>query len=195
MNNSFLSDQRNDVNHLNYYYFDNAFTKEEIDRIKGVGDSRAKHPATILANQTTESHHRKSDIVWLGEEPDTIWLYEKIAQLVKEANTTMKWNFDIWGFGDKFQYTVYKDNGGHYGWHLDLGPGASNRKISIVVQLSDPSEYEGGDLEINNGTITTVPKQLGLICLFPSFLLHQVTPITSGTRKSLVTWVCGANFK
>ena len=52
-----------------------------------------------------------------------------------------------------------------------LGPGLSNRKLSVVLQLSDPGEYEGGELQINvGGSILSVPKELGLICFFPSFL-------------------------
>jgi len=106
------------------------------------------------------------------------------------------WNFDIWGYQDSFQYTIYYGDGGHYDWHVDMGPGISNRKISCVLQLSDPEEYDGGDLQMNpGGQILTVPKQLGTICFFPSFMLHRVTPLNSGVRKSLVNWFCGANFR
>ena len=120
---------------------------------------------------------------------------KKIADYAIIANKEM-WNFDIWGYHDSLQYTRYYGNGGHYDWHADLGPGLSNRKLSVVLQLSDPSEYEGGDLEINpGGNIMTVPKEMGLICFFPSFLLHRVTPLTSGNRITLVTWLCGANLR
>ena len=121
--------------------------------------------------------------------------HKKIADYAIIANKEM-WNFDIWGYHDSLQYTRYYGNGGHYDWHADLGPGLSNRKLSVVLQLSDPSEYEGGDLEINpGGNIMTVPKEMGLICFFPSFLLHRVTPLTSGNRITLVTWLCGANLR
>ena len=106
------------------------------------------------------------------------------------------WNFDIWGYQDLLQYTKYYGDGGHYDWHADLGPGISNRKLSCVLQLSTPEEYEGGELQMNpGGDIMSVPKGLGVLCFFPSFLLHRVTPLTSGTRKSLVTWLCGANLR
>jgi PKHD-type hydroxylase len=92
--------------------------------------------------------------------------------------------------------TNYYGDGGHYDWHADLGPGISNRKLSVVLQLSDPKDYVGGDLQMNTGgAITTVPKEYGLLCFFPSFVLHRVTPLTSGTRTSLVTWLCGANLR
>jgi PKHD-type hydroxylase len=141
------------------------------------------------------SDYRKSEIAWIGDNDDTRWLFEKMADLCKIANKNM-WNFDIWGYQDGFQYTVYYGDGGHYDWHADLGPGISNRKISCVLQLSDPGEYEGGDLQMNpGGNILTVPKGLGTLCFFPSFLLHRVTPLNGGVRKSLVNWFCGANFR
>ena len=106
------------------------------------------------------------------------------------------WDFDIWGYHDSLQYTVYNGDGGHYDWHADLGPGLSNRKLSVVLQLSEGTDYDGGELQINpGGSILSVPKQLGLLCFFPSFLLHRVTPVTSGKRISLVTWLCGANLR
>jgi PKHD-type hydroxylase len=80
---------------------------------------------------------------------------------------------------------------------MDIGPGSiSHRKVSITIQLSDPSEYEGGDLELwYGGSIIQIPKNKGLTVLFPSFSMHRVTPITKGTRKSLVLWVGGEHYK
>lgn len=192
----FLDDQRGQTNHMNYYYFTDAFTKEELVEIRRIGDSTPKQAGTTVADDSEHvSEYRKSEIAWLGDDNETRWLYEKMASLCKTANQQM-WNFDIWGYQDGFQYTVYYGDGGHYDWHADLGPNISNRKISCVLQLSDPEEYDGGDLQMNpGGNILTVPKQLGLVCFFPSFLLHRVTPLNSGVRKSLVNWFCGANFR
>jgi PKHD-type hydroxylase len=195
--NYFLDEQRNYVNHLNYYYFTNAFTHDEIIRIREFGDSQPKIEASVVGDdgKASPSDYRKSEISWLDDNPDTQWIYEKIAGYAKTANREM-WNFDIWGYHDSLQYTTYYGDGGHYDWHADLGPAISNRKLSVVLQLSDPSEYDGGDLQMNpGGNILTVEKGLGTICFFPSFLLHRVTPLTSGVRKSLVTWLCGANLR
>lgn len=192
----FLDDQRGQTNHMNYYYFTDAFTKEELIEIRRIGDSAPKQAGTTVSDDSEHvSDYRKSKISWLGDDNETRWLYEKMANLCKTANQQM-WNFDIWGYQDGFQYTVYYGDGGHYDWHADLGPNISNRKISCVLQLSDPDEYDGGDLQMNpGGNILTVPKQLGLVCFFPSFILHRVTPLNSGVRKSLVNWFCGANFR
>lgn len=196
MSKHFLSLERNNVNHFNYYYFTNAFTETELEDIKKLGNSYPKKLAEVGGgDDSTVSDYRKSEISWIPEEPQNEWLYGKISNYASQANKEM-WNFDIWGYHDSLQFTNYYGDGGHYGWHADLGPGISNRKLSVVLQLSDPKDYVGGDLELNiGGSITTVPKEYGLLCFFPSFVLHRVTPLTSGTRTSLVTWLCGANLR
>jgi PKHD-type hydroxylase len=192
----FLNEHRGNMNHLNYYYFTDAFTKDELLEIRRIGDSLPKQSGTTVGDSEEHvSEYRRSEIAWIGDNEDTRWLFEKMADLCKIANKNM-WNFDIWGYQDGFQYTVYYGDGGHYDWHADLGPGISNRKISCVLQLSEPEEYDGGDLQMNpGGNIITVPKGLGTLCFFPSFLLHRVTPLNGGVRKSLVNWFCGANFR
>jgi PKHD-type hydroxylase len=193
----FLNEERNNVNHFNYYYYTSAFTPSEIIKIREIGESFQKQKAVTGGGPDggVVSDYRKSEIAWLPENSDTSWLYEKIADYSISANKEM-WNFDIWGYHDDLQYTTYYGDGGHYDWHADLGPGISNRKLSVVLQLSDPSEYQGGDLQMNTGSgIISVPRELGLLCFFPSFILHRVTPLTSGVRTSLVTWLCGANLR
>ena len=196
MSKEFLANERNNVNHFNYYYFTNAFTPEELDTIKTIGNSYPKQLAEVGGGDDSQvSDYRKSEISWIPEEPNNQWLYDKISQYAISANKEM-WNFDIWGYHDTLQFTNYYGDGGHYDWHADLGPGISNRKLSVVLQLSDPKDYVGGELQMNTGGgITSVKKEYGLLCFFPSFVLHRVTPLTSGTRTSLVTWLCGANLR
>jgi PKHD-type hydroxylase len=195
-NNFFLSNQRNNVNHLNYYYYTNAFTPEEIMKIIELGEKYPKKSATVVGSDgDSVTDYRLSEIAWLEENDETYWIYSKLSEYAKTANQEM-WNFDIWGLNDSLQYTKYYGNGGHYDWHADLGPGISNRKLSCVLQLSSPEEYDGGELQMNpGGGVISVPKGLGTLCFFPSFLLHRVTPLNSGTRLSLVTWFGGANFR
>ena len=193
----FVQDQRNNVNHFNYYYFTSAFTFNELGKITEIANRTPKQDGIVMGEKDNSelSDYRKSEIAWISDNEETSWIYEKIANLAKMANKEM-WNFDIWGYHDDLQYTTYYGDGGHYDWHADLGPGISNRKLSCVLQLSDPGEYEGGDLQLNTGgSIISVKKEVGLICFFPSFVLHRVTPITSGVRTSLVTWLCGANLR
>lgn len=195
--NKFVSNQRNNVNHFNYYYFTNVFTDQEIEEIIQIGESQPKIKATTVGEDISQevTDYRVSDIAWLSNNPKTSWVFDRIADLAIKANSEM-WNFDIWDFQDDLQYTSYYGNGGHYDWHADLGEGISNRKLSIVLQLSNSDEYEGGDLQMNTGgSILNIPREKGLICFFPSFVLHRVTPLSSGLRRSLVTWLCGANLR
>lgn len=98
-------------------------------------------------------------------------------------------HFEIVDF-EPAQLGVY-EKADEYDWHLDLGPGsAALRKLSVSVLLSDPDDYEGGDLEIR-GT-QKIDRTQGTLVVFPSYILHRVTPVISGCRRSLVVWAIGA---
>lgn len=184
----------------NYGYWENGFSNEEIEKIIKLGEERKVKKSIIGGFKADEdySHIRESKTSWIELNDDTKWVYEKLAFIVRKLNS-MLYKFDMYGFGEHFQYTVYEgDMNGHYDFHLDMVPGTddSARKISLVMQLSDPSEYEGGDLEIFTGnTPTSVRKEKGFIVVFPSYLLHRVTPVTKGIRRSLVVWATGPSFK
>jgi PKHD-type hydroxylase len=127
------------------------------------------------------------------------WEFTEIY--LKIFNFTNKLNKDTFNFNlnkiQELQYTEYDESyQGHYDWHTDIGlKYTSQRKLSISIQLSDSSEYEGGELQINTGGhIKTCKKTKGTLIVFPSFLLHRVTPVTKGTRRSLVLWVVGPPF-
>lgn len=101
------------------------------------------------------------------------------------------YHFDVSSI-EPLQYAEYHsyDNGG-YDWHMDIGTGAANcRKLSISVQLSDPSDYDGGDLEFWGTGVAD--RDQGKLIAFPSYLLHRVAPVTRGVRRSLVAWAIGA---
>lgn len=74
--------------------------------------------------------------------------------------------------------------GGEYAWHTD-GP---NRRITMIVQLSDPSWYEGGDVEIEEFE-ALLPRGRGGVTTFPAQVRHRTQPITKGERYVLVGWV------
>ena len=140
---------------------------------------------------------RHSNISWLGGE----WIYKWIRPCVQDSNKN--WKYDI-NFVDNFQFTIYKENQ-FYDWHPDYFPSdrPRDRKISLTVSLSDPKDYEGGELEfivedVPEKRHSVICKELverGSIVVFPSFILHKVHPITSGTRYSLVIWHEGPTWK
>lgn len=161
-----------------YYYFEDEFSDEELEKIMDL-----------------IKEYQSDNIV-----SDREWLYDKIGSLVNIANKGI-WNFSIIGINKQFQYTehIVSENvseNNYSDWHMDISGNFTNRKITIMVQLNDPADYEGGDLQFMVGKkIKTVPKGKGTIVLFPSYFLHRVTPITEGVRKSLVSWVSGEPFR
>lgn len=184
------------IDQTNYYWFANAFTAEElklIDELQGMYSF--EKATTVESSDETVDVVRKSNIKWLHHNEHSDWVYNKLEGMVMEANQI--WKFDIHSIIDSIQYTEYYGGGGHYDWHMDIGPYPINhRKISITIQLSEPEEYVGGDLELWTGNgYTAAQRQSGVAVLFPSYMMHRVTPVVSGTRKSLVLWVGGASYR
>jgi len=181
-----------------YYWFQNAFSEEELTRLYDLLESLQYQDATTIGNQDEKiSEVRSSKIKWIPQTNNWQWLYQKLFNMIEEANGAL-WNFDLFGTNEFIQYTEYlASDQGHYDWHQDIGPGGpSLRKVSLVVQLTEAEEYEGGDLQIwPGGNIWTVPKGKGNVAIFPSYMMHRVTPMTSGVRKSLVLWAGGQHYK
>jgi PKHD-type hydroxylase len=191
-------DSNSSVNQTNYYWFDKVFSSEDLSNINNLQNLYSYQLGTVVGDDNDESilnPVRKSNIKWIPHDENSLWLYDRIQTMVLEANEI--WQFQLNSIIDSIQYTEYYDNGGHYGWHMDIGPHPINhRKISITIQLSNPDEYEGGDLELWTGIGQVLaPRSQGCAVLFPSFIQHRVTPVTKGTRKSLVLWVGGGSYK
>lgn len=181
----------------NWYWFENALTSDEMQAIDRLQQSIDFRHATILEDNQDLAFYRKSDVKWLSRQNrEHLWLYEKFISMVTEANNAL-WNFELTGIFDDIQYTVYREDGGHYDWHMDIGNGKfSRRKISVTLQLSEPDEYEGGDFEfLLSKDVTSLPRKKGCAIVFPSFFLHRVAPVTKGIRKSLVLWVAGQPYR
>ena len=120
-------------------------------------------------------------------------VYEEICLSVREINDNI-WKYNLDGF-ESFQYGEYRsEEGGHYKWHIDT-PARSNedvRKITFVLGLND--DYEGGMFETMTFNTTSIKIKRGELIAIPSFILHRVTPVTKGIRKTLVGWGRGPNF-
>ena len=183
----------------NYYFFNQGFSTEELDKIYKEVDIIPFQQA-IIGNDEENLDIRSSSIKWIPPNEQWAWLYEKLMNMIIEANDAI-WHFDLHNLTDYIQYTeYYAEKGGHYNWHQDMGPGEmSKRKISITVQLSDHDEYEGGDLEYFKGgdpeKADKAPRGKGVVFIFPSYMMHRVTKVTKGTRRSFVLWVGGEHYK
>ncbi|MGV7105846.1 2OG-Fe(II) oxygenase [Flavobacterium sp. U410] len=192
-----LLDNYNQCQLDNWYWFQEAFTEDELLQIEQIQESIPFNMAKIAQDTDDLETKRKSEVKWLGKEvPDFKWLYERFITMGTEANTSL-WKFDLTEIVDDLQYTVYHHDGGHFDWHMDLGSEKyARRKVSITMQLSDPEDYEGGDFEFMIGNeVVKLPRKKGCVILFPSYFLHRVTPVTKGTRKSLVLWIYGPPFR
>jgi PKHD-type hydroxylase len=179
-----------------YVFWESGFNEEDIAKIIALGDSLAIQTAVTGAGETIPTI-RRSRVGWVEMNADTGWIYDKVAHIMRQLNAQY-YQYDLYGFVEHFQYTIYESNElGHYEWHIDSTVSApSPRKLSFVLQLSDPSEYEGGDLQLMySKDLTTIKKEKGFVVAFPSHMLHRVTPVTSGTRRTLVVWAAGPAFR
>jgi len=203
-----------------YYYFTKALSEKVCDDIINLGTNRKKEIARTRKFTDSEKLNkeqkkdlfqiRNSNVAFLNDK----WIYRHITPYINEANKQAGWNFDI-NWSETCQFTKYGKNQ-FYDWHCDsdrvpYGQNHPNknlrgkiRKLSVTVSLTDPSKYKGGNLEFvfpdspnNKKKIIKCKEALpkGSIIVFPSFVYHRVTPVTKGTRHSLVIWTCGNPFK
>ena len=137
---------------------------------------------------------RKSEVWFLAEDESTRWVFERFAFAIGHVN--QGYQFELEGIDRGVQIARYVDRG-HYDWHIDVGTAElSRRKLSISVQLSDPSTYDGGDLQFHMPNLDTAKMRgQGALIAFPSYLEHRVAPVTRGVRYSLVAWIAGPPFR
>ena len=181
--------------------------KDHMGRTGGVQDEK-------LSNKQIKDikYRRDSNVVWLND----LWIYKELHPYIHKANKNAGWNFQ-WDTSEQLQFTKYKLNQ-YYDWHQDsfnkpfdkpntLDHGKI-RKLSMTCQLTDSSEYEGGELEFDfrdydppqrdEAKHLIQAKQIlskGSIIVFPSFVWHRVKPVRKGVRYSLVMWNLGYPFK
>lgn len=170
-------------------YWDNVFTKEECETIIKEGKKLGLQKGTVNGSKFNK---RKSSLSWIYPTLEHQWMFQRVTHIVKSLNNDF-FQFDLHGFDEGFQFTHYKAPGGAYGKHVDRWMNGPIRKLSITIQLSDPSTYKGGDLVIGEDCL--VPREQGKLIAFPSFIVHEVTPVTKGERYSLVAWITGKKFK
>ena len=177
-----------------WIFWDECFSDPELDVLQEQAikaDVQAKVGGGNLRLET-----RRTRLNWLLFDRENDWFYKKISNLIGQVNASF-FNYDLSCIAENSQLANYtaEDNGA-YDWHADTGKGPV-RKLSLVMQLSHPTDYEGGDLELmpfNNNPVK-IPKKRGYIVIFPSWVLHRVSPVTYGSRQSLVQWVNGPEFR
>ena len=180
-----------------FAWWEGAFTEEQLDWLQQKA-KEATQEAQIGGggNGEVNDQVRRSELNWLTKDPECDWVFERLAHVASSLNANY-FGFDLTGFGEAIQLTNYHESRqGTYVWHQDFGSTGPSRKLSMVLQLSDPNDYEGGELQIlTSKDPTTMQKKRGLITVFPAWTLHQVTPVIKGTRQTLVAWISGPAFK
>lgn len=186
-----------DIN-IPFVKVEDVFTDFEIKKIIEIGkDSKRSSPteAKLGFDGTADSEYRKCKLSWIRSDlEDNRWIFRHLSDVLNNVNNFFKFDVDII---QNLQFTEYTSDGDFYGKHLDIGyEEAASRKISFSIQLSDPSEYSGGELQFYYESSPEIAdKKRGCLTAFPSYILHEVTPVTQGTRYALVGWVCGPKFK
>jgi PKHD-type hydroxylase len=174
----------------NWACVDNLFTHEECTQIINIGNLKLEEAKTNGENNGV----RESQISWLSPN-DLEFVYRRVTDAVVIINEQF-FQFDLFGMAEGFQFTRYDAPTGHYGMHIDKVLNGNVRKLSLTIQLSSPEDYEGGELALQfSKKADVMPKELGKMVVFPSYILHEVRPVTKGTRYSLVAWITGKPFK
>jgi len=184
-----------------------VFTPAQCRRIVELGSSMPTDRAELHDDSRPDDADpsvRRSATAWIPPDEHSEWIYHRLAGVGDRANRS--YGFDLTGFEEDLQFTTYDRRGAHYTWHQDgLDGSVGHRKLSIVVQLSEPTDYDGAELEFlevsedydgdQRAAYLERSSRQGAAVVFPSFEFHRVRPLRSGRRCSLVAWVGGPPFR
>jgi|TARA_R110000824_G_scaffold272675_1_gene461185 PKHD-type hydroxylase len=176
-----------------YAYADNVLTKKECEDLVFFAKSMDPEEAFVGKDKKLNHNIRKNKVRWLTPHNEIQDVYRKITDAIVSLNKDF-FNFKLYGIYESLQFTTYgKDE--KYTKHTDRLFSSVIRKLSFSIQLTDPKEYDGGDLVLYDAdTQTKMNREQGTIIVFPSFIPHEVQPVTKGERDALVGWITGSNF-
>jgi PKHD-type hydroxylase len=185
-----------------FVVWEGAFGADELDAIERFSDGLRHQDAALSGNSRAgyNQNIRITKVAWVERNALTSGFYARMEQIVLGLNRQF-FQYDLTGLAP-IQYAIYNaSEQGHFDWHVDYGREKGHeqhepRKLSLSLQISDPSGYEGGELQARvRSKIEIAPKTRGALIAFPSYVLHRVTPVTAGVRKSLVVWVLGPEYR
>lgn len=184
-------------------YWEDVFSNEEIDLIVQECERTELMNGTVGEDALNESI-RKSNVNFHNRHENNDWIFDRFNSAIEDINDKF-YGFDLYGY-DFYQYSQYKgEENGRYDFHIDMSLGNdrarenATRKLSLTFLLNEPGvDFEGGDFQIATGLekdAQNINVRKGTLIAFPSFIHHRVTPVTRGTRKSIVIWVEGPKFR
>ena len=176
--------------HIDWLYSKNRLSEADCKEIIEVC---REFPLTVPKTVGEERlpGHRQGDPRKIGVNPRTTWIFDLLCNVAAEAAKSS--GLKITEIARAPQYVEYRSGWGSFDWHNDYSHARplAPRKLTIIIQLSRPEEYEGGTLQVFGPELENMPRELGSIIAFPSFLFHRVTEVTKGMRQVLVAWIAG----
>lgn len=187
----------------NWQMWNSYFTKETCEKIVSTALTLPPVQAEIgFTDSKVSKEVRRSKVRWIERRHTELnWLIEELDYLIHVANRNA-FDVDVNRLFE-LQFTEYSgEDEGYYDWHNDVdwdGPRATQRKLSVTVQLSDPNDYNGGTFAMQSLYLETPPtdqlRNQGTVLVFPSLIQHRVNPVVKGTRYSLVGWMEGPKWR
>lgn len=187
------------MRHIQQFTWTQMFDEDECDQLVALAKSREAVAGGVLSDKPSwrDKLSRNCKVTWLPADPETAWAFLRIRNRVTQIND--RWlGFNLDGEMEPLQYLDY-GMGNFYNWHVDNGGDVvATRKLTCVIQLSDPSDYKGGRLELDSQThlpngayVNHAPKYRGTAIIFPSHIRHVARPVWWGNRKAVVAWFHG----
>lgn len=178
-------------------FYEELFSKEECEKIISICKNGVLTPGTVQGSEdfVEDKSIRESKIRFIPPNEEMVWVYQRLTDAVVYLNSQF-FKFDLFSFGECLQFTEYNAPSGKYHSHIDRYYNGPIRKLSIVLQLTDENDYEGGDFQLfESDKPQTLSRKQGSLLAFPSYTVHRVTEVTKGTRNSLVGWINGKPFR
>tara|TARA_B100001996_G_scaffold195791_1_gene149995 strand:- start:1229 stop:1966 length:738 start_codon:yes stop_codon:yes gene_type:complete len=197
------------------YQFKTKLPKRFCDEIDEYYSDQKPQDAALGDSMYTDDQTRSVNVRWCNQDD---WVGPFLYQYIQQANHHL-FQYDITGlYYNNIHHLEYKE--GHFhSWHIDnngcdsvaFEPPCSRallnlpkqycRKLSFTLQLSDPEDYTGGELEIEVNSsddpkkTVTLDKDRGTLGIFDPRTRHRISPVKSGTRKALVGWAIGPRWR
>jgi PKHD-type hydroxylase len=181
--------------HLDLVHCPALLDSEDCDSIERLGRSFPLGETTVVSQERLNDH-RVCQTHMIGDEPRSAPLYNLLESVASDASAR-HYGLELGGVSRMPHYVEYHAGKGHFHWHNDYSHESEEapRKLTIVIQLSDPDDYSGGLFETFGPNGIVANRERGTIFCLPSFVPHRVTAVTRGVRKALVAWVSGPRLR
>lgn len=192
-----------------FVWWKNAFSTKQLDDLEKFCGNHELFESVVMVEKEkldSDKNIRISKVRFFEKTDEISWAFDIFNNAAERLNNDF-YQFDLYGYKE-FQYTLYDGNDkGKYDWHADtildnavpdVMKSESTRKLTMIMLLNNRSDFVGGDFQLNvadQNSPVTVDMERGTIIAFPSFMIHRVTPVLSGIRKSIVIWVEGPKFR